>query len=309
MCLTRRSCDSEGTSAYRKSRTSESASRKPCGGEGASKHRNLQPKSDLITPSFNSPSRVVYPVKEEHEGEKSPAPRPEPYGERQQDNLKYSIQDCSSDVNLRNDLVVPDKDREETTLERGASSVSAAATAAAAAAAAAQIQIRVAVKARVNTESLVPAKVRANTEIYNQNRILITRSFNSPSRVVYPVQEEHEGGRSPAPRPEPGPYGERQQDNVKHSIQDCSSDVNLRNDLVVPKEVRVESLVTEKARVNTEILAAVKAQQLRLFQGSQLMVQIEGMLLMCRFMLLVCAINVVRCGSGKQHEGTNTRRI
>ena len=110
-------------------------------------------------------------------------------------------------------------------------------------------------------------------------------------RVVYPVQEEHEGEKSPAPRPEP--YGERQQDNLKHSIQDCSSDVNLRNDLVVPKEVRVESLVTEKARVNTEILAAVKAQQLRLFQGSQLMVQIEGMLLMCRFMLLVCAISVV----------------
>ena len=105
------------------------------------------------------------------------------------------------------------------TLERGAISD---ATAAAAAAAAAQIQIRVAVKARVSTESLVPAKVRANTEIYNQNRILITRSFNSPSRVVYPVQEEHEGEKSPAPRPEP--YGERQQDNLKYSIQDCSSD-------------------------------------------------------------------------------------
>ena len=93
----------------------------------------------------------------------------------------------------------------------------------------------------------------------------------------------------------------------------------------------MESLVTEEARVNTEAAYSVSQmmlevlllqsqpelllegirllQQLRLLQGSQLMVQIEGMLLMCRFMLLVCAINLVAAERERSTEARIQRRI
>ena len=61
----------------------------------------------------------------------------------------------------------------------------------------AQVHTESLAQAKVRAESLVVAKAQPNTEIYNRNRNLITPSFNSPSRVVYPVQEEHEGGEIP----------------------------------------------------------------------------------------------------------------